>query len=170
MLTAEQIQERVADLGAQVSADYEGKDPVVIGILKGVFIFMADLLRAITIPVSVDFLAVTRYGPSEQTRGVVNLTKDLNISLTGRHVILVEDVIDTGLTTNFILRNLGLRQPESLSVCVLLNRPRRRIIDIELAYTGFDVPEDYVVGYGLDFQEHYRNLPYIAHFDPGQST
>jgi hypoxanthine phosphoribosyltransferase len=131
---------------------------------------MADLLRAITIPVSVDFLAVTRYGPSEQTRGVVNLTKDLNISLTGRHVILVEDVIDTGLTTNFILRTLRLRQPESLSVCVLLNRPRRRIIDIEVAYTGFDVPEDYVVGYGLDFQEHYRNLPYIAHFDPGQST
>lgn len=166
MLTEEQIQERVAQLGAQISRDYAGKDLVVIGILKGVFIFMADLLRAITIPVSVDFLAVSRYGPSEQTRGVVNLTKDITISLSGRHALLVEDIIDTGLTTHFIMRTLRLRQPESLSVCVLLNRTRRRIIDIDLAYIGFDIPENYIVGYGLDFQERYRNLPYIAQFKP----
>lgn len=166
MLTEEQIQERVAQLGAQISRDYAGKDLVVIGMLKGVFIFMADLLRAITMPVSIDFLAVSRYGPIEQTRGVVNLTKDLTISLSGRHTLLVEDIIDTGLTTHFIMRTLRLRQPESLNVCVLLNRTRHRIIDIDLAYIGFDIPEDYVVGYGLDFQERYRNLPYIAHFKP----
>jgi len=166
-LTEEQIQQRVAELGTQISHDYAGKDLVAIGVLKGVFIFMADLLRAITIPVTVDFLAVTRYGPSEQTRGVVNLTKDLDIPLVGRHVLLVEDIIDTGLTTNFIMRTLRLRQPKSLKVCTLLNRNRRRIIELDMAYVGFDIPEDYIVGYGLDYQEHYRNLPYIAKFDPG---
>ena len=166
MLTAEQIQERVAQLGAQISRDYAGKELVVIGILKGVFIFMADLLRAISIPVSVDFLALSRYGPSQQTKGVVNLTKDLTTPLNGRHALLVEDIIDTGLTTSFIMRTLRLRQPESLNICVLLNRTRHRIIDIDLAYIGFDIPEDYVVGYGLDFQERYRNLPYIIQFKP----
>ena len=165
-LTEEQIRQRVAELGAQISHDYAGKDLIAIGVLKGVFIFMADLLRAITIPVSVDFLAVTRYGPSEQTRGVVNLTKDLDIPLVGRHVLLVEDIIDTGLTTHFIIRTLRLRQPKSLKVCTLLNRNRRRIIELDMAYVGFDIPKDYIVGYGLDFQEHYRNLPYIAKFDP----
>jgi hypoxanthine phosphoribosyltransferase len=114
----------------------------------------------------IDFLALTRYGPSEQTRGVVTLTKDLSISLTNRHVLLVESVIDTGLTTNYIVRTLRLRQPESLNVCVLLNRNRRRIIDLDLAYVGFDVPEQYMVGYGLDFQEEYRNLSYIIEFKP----
>lgn len=165
-LTEEQIQQRVAELGAQISHDYAGKDLVAIGVLKGVFIFMADLLRAITVPATVDFLAVTRYGPSEQTRGVVNLTKDLDIPLVGRHVLLVEDIIDTGLTTHFIIRTLRLRQPKSLKVCTLLNRNRRRIIELDMAYVGFDIPEDYIVGYGLDYREHYRNLPYIAKFDP----
>jgi hypoxanthine phosphoribosyltransferase len=169
-LSEKQIQQRVAQLGAQISRDYAGKDLIAIGILKGVFPFMADLLRTLTIPITVDFLAVSRYGPSEQTRGVVNLTKDLDLPLPGRHALLVEDIIDTGLTTNFILRTLRLRQPKSLKVCTLLNRNRRRIIDLNLAYVGFDVPLDYVVGYGLDFQERYRNLPYIAKFDPDSAA
>jgi hypoxanthine phosphoribosyltransferase len=169
-LTEEQIQQRVTQLGAQISQDYAGKDLVVIGILKGVLFFMADLLRAITIPVTVDFLAISRYGPSEQTHGVVRLTKDLNEPLAGRHVLFVEDVIDTGLTSHFIMRTLRLRQPESLEICVLLNRTRRRIIDVDPAYVGFEIPDYYVVGYGLDFKEHYRNLRYLVRFEPDQAT
>ena len=168
-LTEKQIQGRVTELGAQISRDYAEKDLVVVGVLKGVLFFMADLLRAITIPVAVDFLAISRYGPSEQTFGVVRLTKDLNETVAGRHVLFVEDVIDTGLTTNFIMRTLRLHHPASLEMCVLLNRTRRRIIDVDLAYVGFDVPDDFVVGYGLDFREHYRNLPYIVKFEPDQT-
>ncbi len=168
-LTEEQIQERVAQLGAQISQDYAGKDLVVIGILKGVIFFIADLLRTLTIPVTVDFLAISRYGPTEQTHGVVNLTKDLNEPLVGRHVLFVEDIIDTGFTTHFIMRTLSLRQPESLNICVLLNRTRRRIIDVDLAYVGFEIPDHYVVGYGLDFKENYRNLPYIVKFEPNRT-
>jgi hypoxanthine phosphoribosyltransferase len=166
ILTEAQIQQRVRELGAGISHDYADKDLVMIGILKGVFIFMADLLRAITIPVTVDFLAVSRFGPSEQTRGVVGLTKDLDVPLAGRHVLLVEDIVDIGFTTHFIMRILRLRQPESLKVCTLLNRSRIRIIDIDLAYVGFDIPEDFIVGYGLDFKERYRNLPYIVKLSP----
>lgn len=169
-LTEEQIQQRVTELGAQISHDYAGKDLVVIGVLKGVLFFLADLLRTISIPVTVDFLAISRYGPSEQTRGVVRLTKDLNEGVAGRHVLFVEDIIDTGLTTHFIMRTLRLRQPESVKVCTLLNRTRRRIIDVDLAYVGFDIPHDYVVGYGLDFQERYRHLPYIVKFEPDRAT
>jgi hypoxanthine phosphoribosyltransferase len=168
-LTEEQIQQRVVELGAQISHDYAGKDLVVIGILKGVIFFMADLLRAITIPVTVDFLAISRYGPTEKTHGVVNLTKDLSEPLAGRHVLFIEDIIDSGFTTHFIMRNLRLREPISLNVCILLNRTRRRIIDIDPAYVGFEIPDYYLVGYGLDFKEQYRNLPYIVKFDPDQA-
>lgn len=168
-LTEEQIQQRVVELGAQISHDYAGKDLVVIGILKGVVFFMADLLRAITIPVMVDFLAISRYGPTEKTHGVVNLTKDLSESLAGRHVLFIEDIIDSGFTTHFIMRTLRLREPASLNVCILLNRIRRRIIDIDPAYVGFQIPDYYLVGYGLDFKEQYRNLPYIVKFDPDQA-
>jgi len=170
LLTEEEIQQRVAELGAQISRDYAGKDLVVIGILKGIVFFMADLLRAITIPVTVDFLAITRYGPTEQTHGVVNLTKDLTESLTGRHVLFIEDIIDSGFTTHFIMRTLSLRDPASLEMCILLNRPRHRIIEVEPAYIGFEIPDTYVVGYGLDYREQYRNLPYILKFDPDQIT
>ncbi|HXW00303.1 MAG TPA: hypoxanthine phosphoribosyltransferase [Anaerolineae bacterium] len=165
-LTEEQIQQRINQLGAQISQDYAGKDLVVIGILKGVLFFMADLLRAITIPAALDFLAISRYGPTEQTQGVVRLTKDLNEPLRGRHALLVEDIIDTGLTTHFIMRTLRLQEPESLKACVLLNRTRRRIIDVDLAYMGFEIPDYFLVGYGLDFREQYRNLPYLAKFEP----
>jgi hypoxanthine phosphoribosyltransferase len=169
-LSEEQIQERVAELGAQISRDYAGKDLVVVGVLRGVLFFLADLLRAITIPVAVDFLAISRYGPSQQTQGVVRLTKDLDETVADRHVLFVEDVIDTGLTTHFIMRTVRLRGPASLKSCVLLNRTRRRIMDVDLAYVGFDVPDDFVVGYGLDFREYYRNLPYIVKFEPDQTT
>ena len=169
-LSEDEIQERVAELGAQISSDYAGKDLAVIGVLKGVLFFMADLLRAITIPLAVDFLAISRYGPSQQTHGIVRLTKDLNETVADRHVLFVEDIIDTGLTTHFIMRTLRLRGPASLETCVLLNRTRRRIIDVDLAYVGFDVPDEFVVGYGLDFRERYRNLPYIVKFDPNQTT
>jgi hypoxanthine phosphoribosyltransferase len=169
LLTEEQIQQRVAELGAQISRDYASKDLLVIGILKGVVFFMADLLRAITIPVTVDFLAITRYGPTEQTHGVVNLTKDLTEPLAGRHVLFIEDIIDSGFTTHFIMRTLSLRDPASLEMCILLNRPRHRIIDVEPAYIGFEIPDTYVVGYGLDYREQFRNLPYIAKFDPDQA-
>jgi len=169
-LTEEQIQQAVNRLGAQISQDYAGKDLVMVGILKGVLFFIADLLRAITVPVTVDFLAIARYGPSEQTRGVVHLTKDLNEPLDGRHVLFVEDIIDTGLTTHFIMRTLRLRQPASLKACVLLNRNRRRIIDVDLAYVGFEIPDIYVVGYGLDFKEQYRNLRNIVKFEPDETA
>ncbi|MBN1219814.1 MAG: hypoxanthine phosphoribosyltransferase [Anaerolineae bacterium] len=168
LLTEAEIRQRVAELGIQISHDYAGKDLVVIGILKGIVFFMADLLRAITIPVTVDFLAISRYGPTEQTHGVVKFTKDLSEPLAGRHVLFVEDIIDSGFTTHFIMRTLSLRQPASLNICILLNRPRRRIIEVEPTYVGFEIPDYYVVGYGLDFKEQYRNLPYIVKFDPDQ--
>ena len=166
LLTQDQIQRRVTELGVQISQDYANKDLVVVGILKGVVFFIADLLRAMTIPVTVDFLAISRYGPTEQTHGVVKLTKDLSESLAGRHVLFVEDIIDSGFTTHFIMRTLSLRAPASLNVCILLNRPRLRIIDIQPTYIGFEIPDYYVVGYGLDYKEQYRNLPYIVRFEP----
>ena len=167
ILTEEQIQQRVKALGTQISQDYAGKDLVVVGVLKGVFFFIADLLRAITIPVTVDFLAISRYGPTKQTRGVVNLAKDLDEPLAGRHALFVKDIIDTGFTSHYIMRTLRLRRPQSLNFCLLLNRQtRRRIIDMDLAYVGFEIPDYYVVGYGLDYKEQYRNLPYIVKFEP----
>jgi hypoxanthine phosphoribosyltransferase len=169
-LSQEQIQGRVAGLGVQISRDYADRDLVVVGVLKGVLFFLADLLRAINIPVTVDFLAISRYGPSQETKGVVRLTKDLSETVTGRHVLFVEDVIDTGLTTHFIMRTLRLRKPASLATCVLLNRVRRRIIDVELDYVGFDISDDFVVGYGLDFREQYRNLPYMIRLELDQAN
>jgi hypoxanthine phosphoribosyltransferase len=168
-LSQEQIQGRIAQLGDQISHDYAGQDLLVVGVLKGVVFFLADLLRAISLPVTVDFLAISRYGASEQTHGVVQLTKDLSEPLEGRHVLFVEDIIDTGFTTNFIMRTLRQQQPLSLKACVLLNRTRRRLIDVDLAYVGFDVPDLYLVGYGLDYKERYRNLPYLVRFEPDQS-
>ena len=165
-LTQEQIQQRVSQLGAEISRDYADKDLIVIGVLKGILVFMADLLRAITIPVEVDFLAISRFESTEQTRGVVRVTKDLNEPLIGRHALLIEDIVDTGLTTHFILRTLQQQQPASLKTCTLLNRSRRRIIDVNLGYIGFDIPDYYLVGYGLDYKEKYRNLPYLVKFEP----
>ncbi|HBA92594.1 MAG: hypoxanthine phosphoribosyltransferase [Chloroflexi bacterium GWB2_54_36] len=162
IISEDQIQMRVQELGAQISNDYRGKCPVLVGVLKGVLFYMADLLRVITIPSEVDFLAVSSYSSEARTQGVVRLVKDLEIPINHRHVLFVEDVIDTGLTLNYLLRSLREREPESLEVCVLFNKPGRRIIDIPLKYKGFDLPDRFVVGYGLDHQERYRNLPFIG--------
>ena len=162
LLTAGDICGRIAELGAQISADYADKDPLLIGVLRGVFIFMADLVRVITIPVSVDFIGITRYGPSTRTQGVVRFTKDLEICIKGRHVLFVEDVIDTGLTLRYILRSLKTREPASLRTCALFDKPRTRLFDLKIDYTGFVLPDQYVVGYGLDYDEHYRNLPFVG--------
>ena len=162
LISEQQIQERIAALGAQISTDYAGKDPLMVGVLRGVFIFMADLVRAITIPIDVDFIGITRYGPSTQTKGVVRLTKDLDIFIQDRHVLFVEDIIDTGLSLRYILRTLHTRQPASLKVCTLFNKPRKRLFELDVDYVGFMLPDRFVVGYGLDYDERYRNLPFVG--------
>ena len=162
LITAEQIQTHVAWLGAQISIDYAGKDPLLVGMLTGVFVFMADLVRAITIPISVDFIDITHYDPTVSRGGVVRLTKDLDTSIKGRHVLFVEDVVDTGLTLRYILRNLQTRKPASLRTCVLFDKPGERIFDLDIAYGGLLLPDTFVVGYGLDYDERYRNLPCVG--------
>lgn len=161
-LTSEQIQTRIAELGREISGDYAGRNPLVIGVLKGVLFFMADLLHNMQIPLEVDFMAITSYSPEAREQGVVRLVKDLDISLTGRHVLFVEDVVDTGLTLNYLLRNLRARQPASLEVVTLFNKPERRLLELPIKYVGFNLPDLFVVGYGLDYREQYRNLPYIG--------
>ena len=162
LIVAKELQARIAELGEQISTDYAGKDPLLVGVLRGVFVFMADLVRAITIPITVDFIGITRYGPSMRTQGVVRFTKDLETNITGRHVLFVEDIIDTGLSLRYLLRTLKAREPASLRVCVLLDKPRTRLFDLEVAYTGFVLPDKFVVGYGLDYDERYRNLPFVG--------
>jgi hypoxanthine phosphoribosyltransferase len=164
-LTEDQIADRVRELGQEIARDYEGLEPVLVGVLKGMFIFMADLVRAIPIPLVVDFMAISRYGPTAKTKGVVRIVKDLDVSITGRHVLFVEDIIDTGMTLNYILKTLSSRRPASLKVCALVDVPRRRIIDLPIAYRGFTVEDGFLVGYGLDYREKYRNLPYMALLD-----
>jgi hypoxanthine phosphoribosyltransferase len=160
--TKEQLETRVAELGAQISADYASKDPVLIGVLRGVFVFMADLARVITIPINIDFIGITRYGPSTRTQGVVRFTKDLDVNITGRHVLFVEDVIDTGLSLRYILRTLKAREPETLRICTLFDKPRARLFELSIDYTGFMLPDQFVVGYGLDYDEQYRHLPFVG--------
>lgn len=162
IISAEQIEERVWQMGQAISQDYAGRNPLFIGVLKGVLFFMADLLRAMTIPVEVDFMAVSSYSAQTRSQGVVRLEKDLEIPLAGRHVLFIEDVIDSGLTLNYLLRNLRARQPASLDVCVLFNKPHSRLIDIPIQYKGFELPDRFVVGYGLDYRERYRHLPFVA--------
>ncbi|MCC7354130.1 MAG: hypoxanthine phosphoribosyltransferase [Anaerolineae bacterium] len=162
LFSEETMQRRIAELGAAISKDYAGKKPHLVGVLKSVIVFMADLMRAITIPMTVDFIAISSYGPAARAHGAVRLTKDLDQPIAGRHVIFVEDVIDTGLTLSYLLHNLRAREPASLQVCVLFNRPQRRLIETPLAYSGFDVPDQYLVGYGLDYQQRYRHLPYVG--------
>jgi hypoxanthine phosphoribosyltransferase len=160
-----EIAERVRGLGDEIARDYVGLEPVLVGILKGTFVFMADLVRAITIPLLVDFMAISRYGPTAQTKGVVRILKDLDVSITGRHVLFVEDIIDTGMTLHYILRTLSARRPASLKVCTLLDVPRRRLVELPIAYRGFTMENGFLVGYGLDFRERYRNLPYLGLLD-----
>jgi len=162
LFTEEQIQEKVKELGKLISGDYQNKNPIFVGILKGVFFFMADLLRAVTVNCEVDFMAVSNYNNQSQFTGLVRIVKDLDIPIQGRHVIFVEDVIDTGLTINYLLRNLRDRNPKSLEVCTIFNKPAHRLIDIPVRYKGFDLPDRFVIGYGLDHNEKYRNLPFIG--------
>lgn len=166
LISTSEIQSRVAEMGEAISRDYSGRNPLMIGVLKGVVFFMADLLRAITVPVEMDFISVSNYSAESRRQGYVRLIKDLEIPLTGRHVIFVEDVIDTGLTLSYILRNLKTREPASLEVCVLFNKPAHRLIDVPIKYRGFDLPDRFVAGYGLDYRERYRNLPFVGVLDP----
>jgi len=162
LISRNEIEKRVYKLGEKISQDYRGKNPLLVGVLKGVVFFMADLLRAITIPVEVDYMAVSSYSPEARDQGFVRLEKDLEIPISDRHILFVEDVIDTGLTLSYLLRNLRARNPASLEVCVLFNKPAHRLIDIPLKYKGFDLPDKFVVGYGLDHRERYRNLPFLG--------
>jgi len=166
LISAEELQRRVRELGQEISRDYAGLNPLLVGVLKGVLTFLADLQRAITIPIEVDCIAVTHYATVGQGKGAVRLLKDLEASISGRHVLFVEDVIDTGLTANYLLRGLRSRNPASLSVCVLFNKPHHRLIDIPISYKGFDLPDRFVVGYGLDYRERYRNLPFVGLLRP----
>ncbi len=162
LIDEETLSARVAELGAEVSADYQGRDLLLIGVLKGAVFFMADLMRHITVPCEVDFMAISSYGDSTDSSGIVRILKDLDINIEGRDVLVVEDIIDSGLTLSYLMRNLESREPASLEVCALMTKPDRREIDVPVRYIGFEIPNRFVVGYGLDFGERYRNLPYVA--------
>jgi hypoxanthine phosphoribosyltransferase len=160
LISASQIQRRVAEMGAQISRDYSGQAPMAVGVLKGVFFFMADLLRHISLPVSVDFMAISSY--EGDSGGAVKILKDLDLSIAEQHVLLVEDIVDTGMTLNRILERLRSHRPASLKVCALLDKRARRLVDVPLDYIGFEILDEFVVGYGLDYRQRYRNLPFIG--------
>jgi hypoxanthine phosphoribosyltransferase len=158
----EDLQRRVAELGAEISRDYAGRDLVMVGVLKGALLFIADLMRQLTVPCEVDFMAVSSYGSSTDSSGVVRILKDLDAPIEGRDVLIVEDIIDSGLTLQYLLRNLRARSPGSLEVCALLTKPARRRVELPIRYVGFEIPDRYVIGYGLDYAQRYRNLSYVA--------
>jgi hypoxanthine phosphoribosyltransferase len=162
LVAEEDLQRRVAELGAEISSDYEGRDLLLIGVLKGAVPFLADLMRALTVECEVDFMAVSSYGSATDSSGVVRILKDLDASIGGRDVLLVEDIIDSGLTLHYLLRNLRARNPASLEVCALLTKPERRRVDLPIRYVGFEIPNRFAIGYGLDHAQRYRNLPYVA--------
>ena len=162
VVTAEQLDERIAALGKEITGDYQGRAPLLVGVLKGAFMFMSDLARAIALPVEFDFMAVSSYGSATKTSGVVRIVKDLDLDLSGHHVILVEDIVDSGLTLSYVRKNLLARGPASLEVCALLVREGLQKRDPELRYVGFHIPPDFVIGYGLDIGERYRNLPFVC--------
>jgi hypoxanthine phosphoribosyltransferase len=166
LLSSEQVQARVAELGAQLAVDYARRDPVLVSVLKGSIIFLADLVRAMPIPLSIDLMEVSSYGASTESSGQVRILKDLSTSIEGREVVVVEDIIDTGLTLNYLLRYLHDKGPASIKICCLLDKPARRLAEIEIDYRGFTIPDRFVIGYGLDYGERYRNLPYIGVLRP----
>ena len=166
LISEEELQRRIAELGREISEDYEGLEPLLVCVLKGGYVFLADLTRHLTIRHEIDFMAVSSYGDSTLSSGVVRILKDLESDISGRHVLLVEDIIDTGHTLAYLLENLRVRQPASLNVCSLLNKPARREVDLEIAYQGFVIPNEFVVGYGLDYGESYRNLRFVAVLKP----
>ncbi|MFK7696877.1 hypoxanthine phosphoribosyltransferase [Paenibacillus sp. HJGM_3] len=166
IFTEEQIQRKVAELGETLSQDYEGRNPLVICVLKGAFIFMADLVKRMTIPLELDFMAVSSYGASTKSSGVVKIIKDLDVPVEGRNVLIVEDIIDSGLTLSYLIDVLERRNARSISVVTLFDKPARRTVELEPDYKGFTIPDAFVVGYGLDYAEKYRNLPYIGVLKP----
>ena len=156
------LQAKVAELGAKVTEDYRGKDLLIVCVLKGAVIFTSDLIRKIDLPLDIDFMAISSYGANTKSSGVVRILKDLDMSIEGKHVLIVEDIIDSGLTLAYMIENLKSRGPASVEICTILDKKERRTIDLDIKYTGFVVPDEFVVGYGLDYAEKYRNLPYIA--------
>ncbi len=162
LVQPDQLKERVRSLGAQISADYEGRDLLLVGVLKGATFFLADLMRNITAPCELDFMALASYGSQTDSSGVVRILKDLDAPIEGRDVLIVEDIVDSGLTLQYLLRNLGARDPASLEVCSLLTKPERRKADVPIKYVGFEIPNRFAIGYGLDYAERWRNLPYVA--------
>jgi hypoxanthine phosphoribosyltransferase len=165
LIDADRLNARIAELGEEISADYAGRDLLLIGVLKGAVFFMADLMRRLTVPCEIDFMAISSYAGATESSGVVRILKDLDINIEGRDVLVVEDIIDSGLTLSYLMRNLESREPASLEVCALLTKPARREIDVPVRYVGFEIPNRFVVGYGLDFDERYRNLPYVGVLD-----
>jgi len=162
LVSAEDLQRRVGELGEQISRDYAGRPLLLVGVLKGAVFFLSDLMRFIDIPVEVDFMAVASYGSATDSSGVVRILKDLDAAIEGRDVLIVEDIVDSGLTLQYLLRNLGSRNPRTLEVCALLTKPDRRKVDLPTRYVGFEIPDRFVVGYGLDYAERHRNLPFVA--------
>jgi len=166
LFTEEELRAKVRELGALIAADYADKNPLMIAVLKGSFVFMADLVRAMDIPCQIEFLGVSSYGNKSETTGAVRITRDLDCDIEGRHVIVVEDILDSGLTLNYLLGYLQGRRPASIALCALLDKPERRKVEVKTHYVGFTIPDAFVVGYGLDFAERYRNLPYIGVLKP----
>ncbi len=167
LVSEDDLRRRVAELGAEVSRDYEGRDLVLVAILKGAVPFLADLMRSLTVPCELDFMAVSSYGSSTDSSGVVRILKDLDASIAGRDVLIVEDIIDSGLTLHYLLKNMQARGPRSLEVCALLTKPERRRVDLPIGYTGFEIPNRFAIGYGLDHDQRFRNLPYVAALKEG---
>lgn len=165
LFTEEQIQVRVAEIAERLNEDYDGMNPILVAVLKGSLYFLSDLSRRLEIPLNIDFIAIQSYGPQSGSSGAVKLLKDLDEPIEGRDIIIVEDIIDTGLTLNYLLNNLKARNPRSIRICTLLDKKVRRLVPLDIAYSGFEIPDVFVVGYGLDFEQYFRNLPYIAVLD-----
>ena len=168
IFTREQIEEKISELGKRISEDYTGKELIMVGVLRGSTYFLVDLTRRMQIPFAIDFISVSHYSEQTDSTGVVRITKDLDLSVSGKHVLIVEDIVDTGLSLGYLLRNIKTRNPAGLKVCTLLNVEARRIVDVPVDYKGFDIPNIFVVGYGLDYNENYRNLQFIAEFNRPQ--
>ncbi len=166
VVSEEMIQKRVKELGEEISRDYEGKEPILVSILKGGVYFLADLTRAMSIPHIVDFMVISSYGDSRETSGIVRMVKDLKEDIRDRHVLLVEDIVDTGLTADYLVKTLQTREPSSIEICSVLSKPSQRKIEVDIKYLGFDIPDKFVVGYGLDHKQLYRHLPFVCVFKP----
>jgi hypoxanthine phosphoribosyltransferase len=166
LVEEEALQARIAELGVEISRDYAGHDLLLVGVLKGAVFFLADLMRELSVPCEIDFMAISSYGAGTDSSGVVRILKDLDMNIAGRDVLVVEDIIDSGLTLSYLMRSLKARKPASLEVCTLLTKPERREVDVPVRYVGFEIPNKFVIGYGLDFDQRYRNLPYVAVLHP----